>query len=87
MKACSVPRGEAFNFSSGEKKRVIDIVRLILSLMDSDLEPIIAKTSRNEIHDQYLSTEKAQRVLSWNPRYPLDKGLPITIDWYRKVLS
>jgi CDP-glucose 4,6-dehydratase len=87
MKAGSVQRGEAFNFSSGEKNRVIDIVRRILSLMDSDLDPIIAKTSRNEIHDQYLSIEKAQRVLSWNPRYSLDKGLPITVDWYRKVLS
>ncbi len=87
MKAGSVRNGEAFNFSSGEKKQVIDLVRLILALMDSDLEPVITKTSRNEIHDQYLSIIKAQRILSWNPNHTLDKGLPVTIDWYRKVLS
>ncbi|OPY36127.1 MAG: dTDP-glucose 4,6-dehydratase [Methanoregula sp. PtaU1.Bin051] len=87
MKAGSVLNGEAFNFSSGEKKRVIDVVRQILTLMNSDLEPVIKKTGRNEIQDQYLSIEKAKRVLLWKPTYTLSKGLPVTIEWYRELYT
>jgi CDP-glucose 4,6-dehydratase len=79
--------GEAFNFSSGEKRNVIDLVSQVSSLMQSDLKPVIQDTGRNEIQDQYLSIKKAEELLGWHPRYSLDAGLPLTIAWYREVLS
>ncbi len=79
--------GEAFNFSSGERRSVIDLVYQILELMNSNLEPAVLNTGRHEIQDQYLSIGKAETLLGWRPEYPLKKGLPLTIDWYRKVLS
>jgi CDP-glucose 4,6-dehydratase len=79
--------GEAFNFSSGEKRNVIELVSQVSSLMQSDLKPVIQDTGRNEIQDQYLSIKKAEELLGWHPRYSLDAGLPLTINWYRKVLS
>lgn len=79
--------GEAFNFSSGEKKTVLEVVNRIATLMGSSLEPEIAATGRHEIQDQYLSIEKAKTLLGWSPAYPLSRGLPLTIEWYRKVLA
>jgi CDP-glucose 4,6-dehydratase len=81
------PAGEAFNFSSGEKMNVTDLVRHIIRSMDSDLEPVILNTGRNEIQDQYLSTRKARDVLGWQPAYSFDQGLMRTIDWYRRLLA
>jgi CDP-glucose 4,6-dehydratase len=79
--------GEAFNFSSGEKRTVREVVTEILSLMGSDMKPVIRKTGKHEIKDQYLSIKKSEKILRWHPGYPLARGLPLTISWYRKVLA
>ena len=42
--------------------------------------------SRGEIQRQYLSSEKARRLLGWAPKYALEDGLKATIDWYRDYL-
>jgi len=79
--------GEAFNFSSGEKRSVADVVKQILELMDADLEAVTLNTGKHEIQDQYLSIQKAKKLLGWHPMFSLKDGLPLTIDWYREVLS
>ena len=75
--------GEAFNFSSGEKFSVTEIVQKILSVMGSKTKPRILNTARHEIQDQYLSIQKAQKVLGWKPQYSTTEGLKMTIDWYK----
>ncbi|HTS17508.1 MAG TPA: NAD-dependent epimerase/dehydratase family protein [Verrucomicrobiae bacterium] len=76
-------RGEAFNFSNEIQVTVLDLVRRILKLMDSKLEPDIRNEVSNEILHQYLSAEKARRILGWKPLYTLEEGLQTTIGWYR----
>lgn len=78
--------GEAFNFSSGEKIQVADLVRRIITHFGSNFEPEIQNTSRNEIIDQYLSIEKAKKLLVWTPHYTVDQGLRLTIPWYREMM-
>jgi CDP-glucose 4,6-dehydratase len=80
-------RGEAFNFSNETQITVRDLVERILRLMGSDLEPEVRNEASNEIHYQYLSAEKARRVLGWAPLLSLDDGLRATIAWYRKFLA
>jgi len=85
--ARSTKPGSAFNFSSGEKRSVLDVVNTILNLMKSDLKPVIRNTAHHEIQDQYLSIEKAEKELRWKPRHPLKSGLVPTIAWYKKVVA
>ena len=80
-------RGQAFNFSSGERRTVREVVDLILSRMGSHLEPRVLSTAKHEIQEQYLSIAKARKVLGWKPRTGLAGGLEETIAWYREVLS
>ncbi len=80
--------GEAFNFSNELQITVLDLVRKILFMMDkSHLEPVILNQARNEIKHQYLSAEKARRMLNWYPKYFLEEGLKETIEWYKIFLS
>jgi CDP-glucose 4,6-dehydratase len=79
--------GSAFNFSSGEKRSVFEVVQTICSLMNTDLKPVICNTAHHEIQDQYLSIRKAEKDLGWKPHHSLDAGLRPTIEWYRKVIS
>jgi len=79
--------GEAFNFSNEQPINVIDLTRLILKLMRSELEPDIKNEASNEIKCQYLSAAKARERLGWKPLFQLEDGLTRTIDWYKKSLG
>jgi CDP-glucose 4,6-dehydratase len=80
-------RGEAFNFSNENPISVIDLVRKILALMNSNLEPIIQDRAKNEIRHQYLSATKARKELGWKPLFGLDEGLRSTIEWYKRFFG
>jgi CDP-glucose 4,6-dehydratase len=79
--------GEAFNFSNELQITVHQLVRHILRLLGSNLEPEVRNEASNEIRHQYLSAAKARRMLDWTPRYDLDTGLRKTIDWYKEYFS
>jgi CDP-glucose 4,6-dehydratase len=76
--------GEAFNFSNEQPVTVIELVDLILELMGAQqLTPVILNQAINEIPKQFLSSQKAQRLLQWSPEFDLKTGLQRTIAWYR----
>jgi CDP-glucose 4,6-dehydratase len=79
--------GEAFNFSNEIQVSVLDLVGRILSRMGSSLEPDVRNEATHEIRHQYLSADKARRVLGWSPGFALDAGLERTVAWYREFLS
>jgi CDP-glucose 4,6-dehydratase len=79
--------GEAFNFSNEIQITVLDLVRKILALMGSNLEPVVQNNVSNEINKQYLSSKKAREMLNWQPQYTLDEGLIKTIQWYKEFFE
>lgn len=80
--------GHAFNFSPERALTVLEIVEAIQQLMACQhLTPDVRNTAQGEILSQYLSAEKATRVLGWQPRYALTQGLSETIGWYREFLA
>lgn len=78
--------GEAFNFSTEQPLSVVDLVARLQTAAGTALEPDVRATATNEIDHQYLSAEKARRVLAWRPRFTLDDALSETVAWYRTEL-
>lgn len=77
--------GEAFNFGNELQITVIQLVNTILNLMDcTHLQPVIKNAGAKEIRRQYLSSDKAKKVLGWHSQYPLEQALKETIAWYRE---
>lgn len=75
--------GEAFNFSTQNWMTVLDIVNKIIKIMGKrDIKPVILNQAKCEIRNQYLSSEKARRLLGWESKWPIEKGLKKTIAWY-----
>lgn len=79
--------GNSFNFSYEEPQDVISLVKKIIQIMGSKLEPLILNQSTNEIKEQYLSSKKAKKLLEWKPLYTIEEGLEKTIEWYEKFFS
>jgi CDP-glucose 4,6-dehydratase len=80
-------RGQAFNFSLESQVTVLDLVQRITRLMGSHLEPDVQNQAVHEIRRQFLSAEKARRLLGWKNLFSLDEGLQRTIAWYRTYFA
>ena len=81
-------RGEAFNFGLQLRCNMLEITEKILALMNrTDLRPVIQNVVSGEIREQTLDITKAHERLRWRPRFGLDQGLQLTIDWYSRFLE
>jgi CDP-glucose 4,6-dehydratase len=76
--------GQAFNFGTGNPISVLDLFNTIIRMCGKDLQPKILNEVKGEISRQFLSSDKARKVLSWEPHYSLDQGLSETIEWYKQ---
>jgi CDP-glucose 4,6-dehydratase len=77
--------GEAVNFSGDARRAVLEIVDDLQRLTGiTALVPDIRNTATAEIREQWLSSEKARRLLGWTPAFSLEQGLAETVGWYRR---
>jgi len=79
--------GEAFNFSNEKPISVLNLVKKIYSLLGKKPKYKILNQARYEINRQYLDSSKAKQILGWRPKYSLEKGLNITIQWYKSYFE
>jgi len=79
--------GEAFNFSNEIQLTVLQMVEMILKVMNSDLEPVVLNETAYEIKQQYLSADKARRLLQWEPLFSIEEALRKTVEWYKGYLK
>ena len=80
--------GQAFNFGLDDPKSALEMARSIIALSDRpELQPIVLNQASHEIAQQYLSSEKAHRVLGWRAQYSVEEGLRQTLAWYRRFLK
>ena len=70
-----------------KKMSVVELVEKIINLSNSKLNPKILDEVDHEIKDQYLSSEKAKKILNWNSKYSSEEGLEETIKWYDSFLN
>lgn len=79
--------GESFNFSNENPITVIELVKKIYKIADKKPNYKILNQAKYEIRDQYLSSQKAGKVLGWKPEFTLENGLKKTIYWYYGILE
>ena len=76
-------KGQPFNFSTSKPMSVLQIVEKIIEVSGrTHLEPCILRQGSPEIQSQYLSPEKARRILNWTAKVQIEKGLEETTKWF-----
>lgn len=83
-------RGQAFNFGTGRPISVLDLVKKIIGISGKNpLKPLIKGRGKlkGELDEQYLSSKKAEKMLTWSAKVHLEDGLLETIDWYRRYFA
>ncbi len=76
--------GETFNISSDyavPMRKIADIIIQKLGKARTFLE--MPKKSNLEVLDSSGSSDKIKKVLRWSPNFSLERGLSVTIAWYK----
>ncbi len=83
-----IGRNKIFNFGSGNKISVERIVDKAIRISGKPLKAKRIKDQRElEISQQYVSFEKAEKLLGWKPQVGIDEGLTKTLEWARKNMK
>ena len=81
--------GQIFNIGTGEQHLVSEVVDKIIEITGSGIKPEwdVVNNMRNEPLVWVADISKAKSVLSWSPRYSLEKGLSKSVRWFEKNIS
>lgn len=84
LAADSAVTDEVFNVASGRETSLNELVRLLLDVMGSSLEPEYAPARRvNAVTRRLASTKKAQGLLNFRSEIDLEHGLRDLVAWWR----
>jgi NAD dependent epimerase/dehydratase len=79
--------GEVINIGAGFEISVGELVQKITDIMDSDIEIVSdegrKRPAKSEVFRLFADISKATKLLNYSPKYDFDRGLEITIDWFR----
>ena len=80
--------GEVYNISSSAEVPNLEIIKKTLALLKKP-ESLITFVGDRPAHDRRygLNPEKIKNELGWKPKYNLEQGLQMTVDWYRQNRS
>lgn len=88
LMAAATPRarGEIINLGLGKEHTVLEIARFINRQLGNTINVTtgtdIDRPGENKNYWQDIS--KAEQLLGWSPKVPLEKGIDETISWYQK---
>lgn len=75
--------GEIINLGTGKQHDNKDVVKIIEKILHKKLRIKIGKFAKRAWDTNYwvADNQKAKKLLSWRPKYDLEKGLKQTINW------
>jgi len=77
--------GQAFNIGNPRNTLTIyNLAQTIIRLTDSKSEIVFTEKNIADVELRIPSTEKAKRLLGYEPKIDLEAGLIKTIEWYKK---
>jgi UDP-glucose 4-epimerase len=79
--------GETFHVSSGIPVTINDLFRKLALLTEYRLEPRFGPARKGDVYRIALDNTRAKELLGWEPRIPLDEGLRVTVDYFRRAIA
>lgn len=89
LKACLAGKeasGQAFNIAYGGRETLNNLYNKLCKLLNKDIRPIYKEERAGDIRHSNADISKAKRLLGYSPDYSMDRGLELTIEWYKENL-
>ncbi len=87
-----IARNAVFNVAYGERTNLIELVDLLkesLSRFDASIlkiQPTFGPERSGDVPHSLASIEKARKILGYDPKFDIKKGLDEATHWYWKNL-
>lgn len=75
--------GEVINLGSGQGTSVRQLFDIFKDVLAFEGEPVLADLRPGEVKENYITGDKAARLLDWKPEVSLEKGLRETAEYIR----
>lgn len=79
-------KNEIFNITYGQHRSIKDLIE-ILKKYFPDIKVVNLERDQSKPHRGTLKIDKARKLLDYKPAYPLERGLPEYIEWYKEALK
>jgi GDP-L-fucose synthase len=84
VRALELPHDlEPINVGTGSGISIRDLASLIAGIVGFEGDIVWDTTRPNGAQFKVLNVSRLASTLHWTPRYSLEEGLRLTIDWYR----
>jgi nucleoside-diphosphate-sugar epimerase len=85
LRACEAPKaaGEAINVACGTRISLNELLRVMNTVVGTDLQPIYKETRAGDVKDSQADITKARTLLGYSPLVGLEEGLRHTLEWCR----
>lgn len=80
-------RGEVFNIGTASRITVKELAAILNSLLGVKMSPVYANPRPGDIMESYADISLAERHLGFRPEVDFEKGLKLTIDWYKSRMG
>ncbi len=67
--------GQTFNIGSGKSVSINEVCRLVLKALGVGIQPVYTAPRPGDINHSCADIKKARRILGYEPKVPLEKGL------------
>lgn len=77
--------GQVINLGNPDERKIIEIAKLIKKLTNSKSEIVFKPIDEDDPKKRCPDITKAKKLLFWSPKINLEKGLKLTIDYFKKI--
>lgn len=76
-------KGEVFNVACGKNYTILDLVRILNTLMHKNIKPVFLPKRAGDVFKTKADISKPKRLLGFNPQVDFIQGLKTTIAWFK----
>lgn len=77
-------KNNVFNIASGQGEKLIKVAQILKEQLKSQSKIILKESRPGEVTQYVADISKAKKLLGYKPKYHIEKGLNLTINWYQK---
>ena len=80
-------KGQTFNIGTGIQTSIRDLAQKIITASDSKSEIDFIKGRPADLERLEADISKTSEILEWSPKFSIEDGLKITIEWYKNLIN
>jgi nucleoside-diphosphate-sugar epimerase len=79
----SQARGEVFNVAQGRNETILELLAALNKILKKEAKPVFQPARPGDVLKTHADTAKAARILGFKSKITFQKGLALTVEWFK----